>query len=215
MLFSLFIGLQNLAYLPPFRPISLALLVLKVAYPKYITCCLTPLPVPHQNIIQDGKEKFVKIVKIYKSLWNDAQNPSPLVPYSYSHSSHLFCIIASLLEEMQTGWYPFIHVVVMPSHFLFLVHSFRPYCRTYLTILDISLNNIPHHFRTIFHHILLAAHTTIGRHWKASVSPRVAEMIGRLNFSCHSKMTLTPFNPSPSNKADLWSCWIHSKYYFY
>lgn len=76
-----------------------------------------------------------------------------------------------------------------------------------LEILDISLDNIPYHFRTIIHLVLLAARTTIAKHWKQPVTTPLAELIRRINFSCHSELTLTPLNPSSPYKDDLWSYW--------
>lgn len=82
-----------------------------------------------------------------------------------------------------------------------------------LAILDLSINNIPWHFRTIIHHIFLAARITIARHWKETTSPPLEELIRRLNFTCHGELTLSPFTPSPSTKADLWSYWTQSQYF--
>lgn len=67
----------------------------------------------------------------YKSLQNDEQNPSSVVPHSCPHSSYVSCVIAFLLEKMWWDWLPTTHVVAMPSRLLFLVCSYRPYCQTY------------------------------------------------------------------------------------
>lgn len=52
-----------------------------------------------------------------------------------------------------------------------------------LEILDISLDNIPYHFRTIIHLVLLAARTTIAKHWKQPVSTPLAELIRKIILS--------------------------------
>lgn len=80
-------------------------------------------------------------------------------------------------------------------------------------ILDINLNDIPYHFRTIIPHILLSASIMIARNWKNQITPTLTELIRKVNFSCHSELTLTPFNPTPSKRLELWALWTKSKYY--
>lgn len=83
-----------------------------------------------------------------------------------------------------------------------------------LAILDINLVDIPLCFRTIIHHILLAARISIARIWKQPTAPSISEIIKRVNFSCHCELTLTPLNPSSSRRHTLWTDWVQSKYYF-
>lgn len=42
--------------------------------------------------------------------------------------------------------------------------NYSPTLSPKLEILDISLDNIPYHFRIIIHHVLLAARSTIAKH---------------------------------------------------
>lgn len=74
-----------------------------------------------------------------------------------------------------------------------------------LVILDIDLHNISFPFKTLIYHILFAAHISTARHWKTPHAPSFKELSRRINLSCLSELTLTPFNPYPANNIDAWS----------
>lgn len=82
-----------------------------------------------------------------------------------------------------------------------------------LAVLDIDLFDLPRPMQVIIHHILLAARISIARLWKTSTTPSLTELCNRINLSCHSEATLTPFNPCPAKRQDDWSPWVSSQYY--
>lgn len=82
-----------------------------------------------------------------------------------------------------------------------------------LVVLDIDLFDLPRPLQIIVHHILLAARISIGRLWKTPTTPSITELCNRVNLSCHSEATLTPFNPCPAKHHNDWSLWMSSRYY--
>lgn len=61
-----------------------------------------------------------------------------------------------------------------------------------LSILDIDkcIQNIPHHFKTVIHHVLFAARMSVAKYWKTAHTPPIQELSNRVNLSCHSELTL-------------------------
>lgn len=128
------------------------------------------------------------------SCWRQCGNEGSLlhICWSWPIISHFWVIVTDIIIEVTK-----LLLVLTPE----------------LAILDLTLPNIPHCLRTVIHHILLAARVCIAKHWKTSTTPTLTELARRLNLSCHSEVTFTPFKLFPSKRRDLWSSWIQSKYY--